>query len=262
MKKRVSIAICGDTGAGKSTLSSRLEYDLGGRNKTMPFPFYREYQERSRPPITNVDREFFTETKLFSILCLTGDFVEHLLAQTNWIDVAVLIVDASAAEAKANDVFDKSLYIARVLNLLGVKQLIVCVNKIDAIAYNHARFIDIAAQIKLLLAQAGWEERRVPILPIAVWPGDNICASSGNTPWWVGSDISVAEGRTAHILTLSDALEKTVAVGEPTALGSAKLRMPLSGVYRIKGIGNWFFGRVEQAISLDACVVLRFTTCF
>merc|ERR1711967_65821 len=66
-----------------------------------------------------------------------------------------------------------------------------------------------------------------------------------NMGWWNGCDVDV-EGTKIHVDTLYDFLDKVCKV--PTRPSSAAMRMPLSGIYKIKGVGDVLAGRVEQGL--------------
>ena len=138
---------------------------------------------------------------------------------------------------------------ARLLNLLGVKQLIVGFNKMDCdvAKYGKDRFTEIKNEVTTMLVKVGWKKdfvaKNLPVLPISVWEGDNLITKSTNMDWFKGCDILVGKEK-VHIDTLADALEKMVRT--PPRPIDAKLRMPVSGVYKIKGVGDVITGRVEQ----------------
>merc|ERR1719305_784384 len=75
---------------------------------------------------------------------------------------------------------------ARLINLLGVKQLIVGVNKMDAdlALYKEERYNEIRDEMKSMLVKVGWPkgfvEKKVPVVPISGWCGDNLLEKSGN----------------------------------------------------------------------------------
>merc|ERR1712107_608045 len=88
-------------------------------------------------------------------------------------------------------------------------------------------------------------EKNTPVLPISGWMGDNLLKKSDNMGWWKGMDVDV-DGSTIHVDTLYDFLDKVCRVPErPT---SAPMRMPISGIYKIKGVGDVLAGRVEQGL--------------
>jgi len=98
-----------------------------------------------------------------------------------------------------------------------------------------------------MLIRVGWPkkfiEEGVPKIPISGWKGDNLITKSTNMDWWKGCDVKVGKN-TVHIHTLLDALEGMVTI--PDRPKDAVMRTPISGIYKIKGIGDVLTGRVEQ----------------
>merc|ERR1712122_27577 len=136
-------------------------------------------------------------------------------------------------------------------NLLGVKQICIGVNKMDCdtAGYKQERYDEISNEMKSMLIKVGWKkdfiEKNTPVLPISGWMGDNLLKKSENMPWWKGMDVLYGK-ETIHIETLYDVLDTLCRVPErPT---SAPMRMPISGIYKIKGVGDVLAGRVEQGV--------------
>jgi elongation factor 1-alpha len=98
-----------------------------------------------------------------------------------------------------------------------------------------------------MLVKVGWKKdfvaKSIPVIPISGWMGDNLIAKSPKMAWWKGADVD-ALGDKVHVETLADALEKMVRI--PPRPADSKMRMPVSGVYKIKGVGDVITGRVEQ----------------
>jgi len=172
-------------------------------------------------------------------------------------DVALLMVPADGnfttaiarGNHKAGEVQGQTRQHALLINLLGVKQLLVGVNKMDAdlAGYKEARFTEIKEEMERMLLRVGWLKNfisdSVPFMPISGWKGDNLITKSPNMAWWKGTDIK--QGKvTVHVETLLDCLEKFVTVPERSV--STPARTPISGIYKIKGIGDVLTGRVEQ----------------
>jgi len=154
---------------------------------------------------------------------------------------------------KAGEVQGQTRQHALLINLLGVKQLIVGINKMDCdtAKYGFERYKECADEANDMLKKVGWKKEQVdegtPIIPISGWQGDNLIKPSANMPWWKGVDVKVAgETEKIHIHTLLDALEKMVRV--PKRDGDRPMRTPLSGIYKIKGVGDVLTGRVEQGV--------------
>jgi len=138
------------------------------------------------------------------------------------------------------------------INLLGVKQIIVGINKMDCdvAKYGEARYTEIRDESMSMLEKVGWKkgliDKEVPFLPISGWMGDNLIKKSINMTWWNGMDVLILgdEKQTVHVETLHDVLDKMVKIPERKL--EAPMRTPLSGVYKIKGVGDVLTGRVEQ----------------
>jgi len=136
--------------------------------------------------------------------------------------------------------------------LLGVKQLLVGINKMDAdlAGYKGARYKEIKEEMERMLTRVGWlkpfVDNCVPFLPISGWRGDNLITKSTNMDWWTGVEIKrdPKDANKIKVNTLLDCLESFVTVPERSTKSIA--RTPISGIYKIKGIGDVLTGRVEQ----------------
>jgi len=173
-------------------------------------------------------------------------------------DVCLLMVPADGnfttaiqkGDHKANEVQGQTRQHARLLNLLGVRQLIVGVNKMDSdvAGYKEARYNEIKDEMFHMLTKVGWKKdfvtASVPMLPISGWIGDNLIKKSENMGWWKGAEVTSLSGKKAHVDTLLDYLNTIVEV--PERKTDAALRVPISGIYKIKGVGDVLAGRVEQ----------------
>jgi elongation factor 1-alpha len=137
---------------------------------------------------------------------------------------------------------------------LGVKQIAIGVNKMDCdvAKYSKARYDEIKDEMQNMLLKVGWSKpvimKRTPFLPISGYMGDNLITKSTNMDWWKGQEVIRIdnEGKKSKLLieTLLDALEKMVV--PPARLAEKPMRMPVSGVYKIGGVGDVITGRVEQ----------------
>jgi len=280
-KTHVSIVICGHVDAGKSTTTGRLIFELGGipeREMTklkeeaerlgkgsFAFAFYmdRQKEERERGvTISCTTKEFFTTTKHYTVIDAPGhrNFIKNMITGASQADVALLMVPADGnfttaiarGNAKAGEVQGQTRQHALLINLLGVKQLLVGVNKMDAdlAGYKETRYKEIKEEMERMLTRVGWlkpfVDNCVPFLPISGWRGDNLITQSTNMTWWTGVEIKRDPKDTAKVKvhTLLDCLESFVTVPERSVKVIA--RTPISGIYKIKGIGDVLTGRVEQ----------------
>jgi len=153
---------------------------------------------------------------------------------------------------KAGEVQGQTRQHARLINLLGVKQLLVGCNKMDTdvAGYKKSRYDEVGGEMKNMLIKVGWKkdfvEGSVPVLPLSGWMGDNLNKKSPNMDWWTGQDILLPDKSKLHIDTLYDCLDKMCT--PPGRNDSAPMRLPVSGIYKIKGVGDVLAGRVEQGI--------------
>jgi elongation factor 1-alpha len=99
-----------------------------------------------------------------------------------------------------------------------------------------------------MLVRVGWPKafvtNSVPFLPISGWRGDNLIKKSENMAWWKGQTVKSLTNASIQVETLLDCLEKLVVIPERPKATAA--RTPISGIYKIKGIGDVLTGRVEQ----------------
>ena len=129
---------------------------------------------------------------------------------------------------------------------LGVKQMIVLVNKMDATepAYSEARFNEIKSNVAAYIKKIGYQPESVAFVPISGFQGDNMIEPSKNMDWYKGWSVERKEGN-ANGKTLLQALDAIVPPQRPT---EKPLRLPLQDVYKIGGIGTVPVGRVETGV--------------
>jgi len=280
-KQHLSLVICGHVDSGKSTTTGRLLFELGGiperemeklkaeadrlGKSSFAFAFYmdRQKEERERGvTISCTTKEFFTEKWHYTIIDAPGhrDFIKNMISGAAQADVAVLMVPADGnfitaiqkGNHKAGEIQGQTRQHARLINLLGVKQLIVGVNKMDCdvAKYSEDRYNEIRDEMKNMLTRVGWKKdfvaNSVPVVPISGWMGDNLLTKSENMKWWNGVDITTIDGEKMHIDKLLDCLND---MAKPPQRDTDKpMRMPVSGIYKIKGVGDVLAGRVEQGL--------------
>jgi len=136
---------------------------------------------------------------------------------------------------------------------LGVKQLIVAVNKMDSTEppYSQARFEEIQKEVSGFIKKVGYNPVAVPFVPISGWHGDNMLQTSSNMSWYKGWNVERKEGK-ASGTTLLEALDAIIPPTRPT---DKPLRLPLQDVYKIGGIGTVPVGRVETGVLKPGMVV-------
>jgi len=262
-KKHVNIVVIGHVDAGKSTTTGHLIYKCGGIDKRTIEKFEKEAQEMGKGSFKyawvldklKAERErgitidialwkFTTNKYEFTIIDAPGhrDFIKNMITGTSQADVAVLVVAAGKGEFEAGiDNNGQTREHALLAFTLGVKQMIVAVNKMDSdsVMWSEERFKEIVDATTQFLKRIGWKTEVIPFVPLSGWTGDNMLESSSNMPWYKGP-------------TLLGALD---AVDEPERPSSLPLRIPLQDVYKIGGIGTVPVGRVETGVIKPGMVV-------
>jgi elongation factor 1-alpha len=188
--------------------------------------------------------KFTTNKYEFTIIDAPGhrDFIKNMITGTSQADVAVLVVAAGKGEFEAGiDNNGQTREHALLAFTLGVKQMIVVVNKMDSdsVMWSEERYKEIVEATSQFLKRIGWKTEVIPFVPLSGWTGDNMLEASTNMPWYKGP-------------TLLAALD---GVEEPERPSSLALRIPLQDVYKIGGIGTVPVGRVETGVLKPGMVV-------
>merc|ERR1712003_154029 len=175
------------------------------------------------------------------------DFIKNMITGTSQADCAVLIVAAGVGEFEAGiSKNGQTREHALLAFTLGVKQLIVGVNKMDSTEppYSEKRFQEICTEVSSYVKKVGYNPKSVAFVPISGWHGDNMIEPSGNMSWYKGWNKEMKEGKFSG-KTMIEALD---AIIPPTRPSDKPLRLPLQDVYKIGGIGTVPVGRVETGI--------------
>ena len=283
-KLHVSIVVAGHVDAGKSSLTGRLLYDMGGIDERTMEKLKKKAEENGKPSFAfayHMDnqkaeqergitiacntKEFYTDRYHYTIIDAPGhrDVIKNMITGSSQADVALLLCPADGGsfvasiakgDLKTGEVPGQTRNQARLLNLLGIKQLIVGVNKmdseVDGESYGEKRYVEIATEVRRILLQEGWKkdqiENEIPIIPMAGFLGENILKKSDKMPWWKGVDVKIATtGGNCHVDCLLDALDKMVNLPPRNVDGA--FRAPVGKVITsIKGIECVVTSRIEQ----------------
>merc|ERR1711963_835641 len=200
--------------------------------------------------------KFMTDKYFVTIIDAPGHrgFIKNMITGTSQADCAVLIVAAGVGEFEAGISKEgQTREHALLAYTLGVKQLIIGVNKMDSTEpkYSEARFTEIQKEVSGYIKKIGYNPKTVAFVPISGWHGDNMIEESENMKWYKGWSVERKEGN-ASGKTLINALE---AILPPTRPTDKPLRLPLQDVYKIGGIGTVPVGRVETGIIKPGMVV-------
>merc|ERR1712166_366267 len=180
------------------------------------------------------------------------DFIKNMITGTSQADCGVLIIAAGVGEFEAGiSKNGQTREHALLAYTLGVKQLIVGVNKMDSTEppYSHARFDEIIKEVQGFIKKVGYNPQTVAFVP--GWHGDNMIETSANMGWYKGWEVTSKEG-TRKGTTLLEALDSITPPARPT---DKPLRLPLQDVYKIGGIGTVPVGRVETGIIKPGMVI-------
>ncbi|KAF7661702.1 hypothetical protein LDENG_00255710 [Lucifuga dentata] len=262
-KIHINIVVIGHVDSGKSTSTGHLIYKCGGIDKRTIEKFEKEAAEMGKGSFKYAwvldklkaerERGITIDIALWKFET-TKDFIKNMITGTSQADCAVLIVAAGVGEFEAGiSKNGQTREHALLAFTLGVKQLIVGVNKMDSTEppYSQARYEEITKEVSSYIKKIGYNPATVAFVPISGWHGDNMLEPSTNMSWFKGWKIERKEGN-ASGTTLLDALDAILPPSRPT---EKPLRLPLQDVYKIGGIGTVPVGRVETGILKPGMVV-------
>jgi elongation factor 1-alpha len=255
-KTHINLVVIGHVDSGKSTSTGHLIYKCGGIDKRTIEKFEKEAaeagkasfkyawvmdklkSERERGITIDISLWQFESPKYhFTIIDAPGhrDFIKNMITGTSQADCAILMIASPQGEFEAGISKEGQTREHALLSFtLGVKQMIVCCNKMDekTVNFSEERYNEIKKEVSDFLKKVGYKPDTIPFIPISGWNGDNMLERSTNTNWYKGP-------------TLLEALDKIEPPKRPT---EKPLRLPLQDVYKIGGIGTVPVGRVETGI--------------
>ncbi|ODV81145.1 elongation factor 1-alpha [Suhomyces tanzawaensis NRRL Y-17324] len=252
-KNHVNVVVIGHVDSGKSTTTGHLIYKCGGIDKRTIEKFEKEAAELGKGSFKyawvldklKAERErgitidialwkFETPKYQVTVIDAPGhrDFIKNMIT-------AGISKDGQTREH------------ALLAYTLGVKQLIVAVNKMDSVKWDKNRFEEIIKETSNFVKKVGYNPKTVPFVPISGWNGDNMIEASTNCPWYKGWEKETKAGKSSG-KTLLEAID---AIEPPTRPTDKPLRLPLQDVYKIGGIGTVPVGRVETGVIKAGMVV-------
>ena len=239
--EQLKIVIVGHVDHGKSTFVGRLFHDTGSLpegkleqlqqiavRRGVPFEWANlmDALQSERDQNITIDTAqiwFQTKKRQYVIIDAPGhkEFLKNMVTGAANAEAALLLIDANEG------VQENSRRHGYLLNLLGIRQIAVLVNKMDLEGFSQARFDAIEAEYRRWLVSIGVTPK--VFIPIAAKLGDNIASRSANMPWWTGPTV---------IETLDDFRVAQPLTGQP-------LRFPIQDVYRFDE-RRILAGRVES----------------
>ncbi|MEM5804405.1 MAG: translation elongation factor EF-1 subunit alpha [Candidatus Aenigmatarchaeota archaeon] len=246
-KPHMNIVTIGHVDHGKSTLVGRLIYDTGSireedmrklkelakelKKETFEFAFVMDKLKEERERGVTIDimhQRFDTPKYYFTVIDAPGhrDFVKNMITGASQADAAILVCSAKEG------VQDQTKEHVFLIKVLGVAQLIVAINKMDAVGYDEKKYLATKAEVEKLLKGVGYDISKIPFIPTSGYVGDNVAKKSTNMAWYKGK-------------TLFEALDDLTLPPQPV---DKPLRLPIQDVYSITGIGTVPVGKVETGV--------------
>ncbi|MEM2105453.1 MAG: translation elongation factor EF-1 subunit alpha [Candidatus Bathyarchaeia archaeon] len=263
-KPHLNLVIMGHVDHGKSTTTGHLLYLAGvvddrtvkqyeeearklGK-ETFKFAWILDNLKEERERGLTIDLRFLKfETKkyYFTVIDAPGhrDFVKNMITGASQADGAILFVSAKRGEFEAGiGPGGQTREHAFLAFTLGVRQLVVAVNKMDdaSVNWSEERYNEIKNEVGRMLRMVGYKVEKIPFVPTSGWTGDNLVKPSDKMPWYKGP-------------TLIDALDTFEVPPKPL---DKPLRIPVQDVYSITGVGTVPVGRVETGVLKEGDVVI------
>ena len=231
-KTMLRFITCGSVDDGKSTLIGRLLYDskmifedqlaalendsrkVGTQGQEIDFALLVDGLAAEREQGITIDvayRFFGTEKRKFIVADCPGheQYTRNMVTGASTADLAVILIDARKG------VLTQTRRHSFLCHLIGIRHIVLAVNKMDLVDYSQSRFDEIVADYRAFAESIGITA--FIALPISGFKGDNITALSANTPWFTGPTL------VEHLETVE--LDNTADQARP-------LRMPVQWVNR------------------------------
>ncbi len=203
-KTMLRFITCGSVDDGKSTLIGRLLYDskmifedqlaalendskkVGTQGQAIDFALLVDGLAAEREQGITIDvayRFFNTEKRKFIVADCPGheQYTRNMVTGASTADLAVILIDARKG------VLVQTRRHSYLCHLLGIRNIVLAVNKMDLVDYSQARFDEIVAEYRAFASSIGI--KAFTALPISGFAGDNVTAPSANTPWYTGPSL-------------------------------------------------------------------------
>ncbi|HSX55836.1 MAG TPA: GTP-binding protein, partial [Sphingomonas sp.] len=200
-KSLLRFITCGSVDDGKSTLIGRLLYDskmifedqlaaleadskrVGTQGQEIDFALLVDGLAAEREQGITIDvayRFFATEKRKFIVADTPGheQYTRNMVTGASTADLAVILIDARKG------VLTQTRRHSFLAHLIGIRHIVLAVNKMDLVGYDQQIFDDIVAEYREFATSIGIDV--FTAIPISGFKGDNITAASENTPWYSG----------------------------------------------------------------------------
>ena len=246
-KPNMNVVFVGHVDAGKSTTVGRLMFDSGAvpeqamkklREEAekhgkagFEFAYVMDNIKEERERGVTIDlsyKKIMTNKFEITIIDAPGhrDFVKNMITGASQADSAFLVI---AAPSGVQPQTTEHLWLLRTM---GVKNIAVAVNKMDAVEYSEEKYNEVKEGVGKLLQGVGINPDNTTFVACSGLAGDNIFKKSDKMPWYKGP-------------TIVEQIDLFPAPELPTNL---PMRMPVQDVYDITGIGTVPVGKIETGI--------------
>ena len=197
---------CGNVDDGKSTLIGRLLYDskliyedqlqavtrdskkVGTTGDAPDLALLVDGLQAEREQGITIDvayRYFSTEKRKFIIADTPGheQYTRNMATGASTADLAIILIDARYGVQTQTR---RHTYIA---SLLGIKNIVVAINKMDLVEFSETRFGEIQEEYQQFVSQLDRKPSNILFVPISALNGDNVVNASANTPWYQGQTL-------------------------------------------------------------------------
>ena len=200
-KSLLRFITCGSVDDGKSTLIGRLLWDsklifedqlaalkvdskkVGTQDGGIDYALLLDGLQAEREQGITIDvayRFFSTDKRKFIVADTPGheQYTRNMVTGASTAQVAVILIDARKG------ILTQSRRHSYLASLVGIRQVVLAINKMDLVDYSKARFEAIRKEYELFATRLGFD--RIAAIPISALNGDNIIGPSVNTPWYNG----------------------------------------------------------------------------
>jgi len=246
-KPNMNVVFVGHVDAGKSTVVGQLMFSSGSVSEQemkklreeaekhgkagFEFAYVMDKIKEERERGVTIDlayQKVMTNKFQITIIDAPGhrDFVKNMITGASQADSAFLVI---AAPAGVQPQTTEHLWLLRTM---GVKNLCVAVNKMDAVEYSEDKFNKVKEDVGKLLQGVGIKPDQTTFIACSGLKGDNIFKKSENMAWYKGPTI----------------MEQFDLFPQPELPTNLPMRMPVQDVYEITGIGTVPVGKIETGI--------------
>jgi elongation factor 1-alpha len=246
-KPNMNVVFVGHVDAGKSTVVGRLLFDSGIVSEQemtklkqeaekhgkvgFEFAYVMDKIKEERERGVTIDlayRKIMTGKYQVTIIDAPGhrDFVKNMITGASQADAAFLVI---AAPAGVQPQTTEHLWLLRTA---GVKNIVVAINKMDAVGYKEETYNKVKEEVGKLLGGVGIKAENTTFVACSGLKGDNVKNKSENMPWYKGPTIT----------------EQFDMFPQPQQPVDLPMRMPVQDVYEITGIGTVPVGKIVTGV--------------